>query len=1516
MAIKAIINNTEKEIEQIKNSNEQDVDYVYSRIGDTEVEGESPISIKSIGGELANYRIYGKNSRNILPLSKTPKTETIGDILCEYDGNGTFTFTSNVNNPTYPYYFIVPLAENFYFPNPLSDYRGSGCIQIYNDYHYYTHTPTQCLNVTFACIENGEIISGFELPLLENNAIFKSYNLIDLDYWPANAIVFKNLNNIFNRTITMKPAVYLNVSNRIPYEPYGELVGDRTANLFDMKKFAELCYPNSASVIFTDNTLSFTSTGTDAYVNMVFGEGDIVYKHYRPSCIDVLPSTTYTISMSSTPKCFISWIDSSYTAVSAYTRIPVDQSSYTFTTPSNCTKLLIRLGKTVNNIGDTFTISNIMLNEGSTALSYEPYGYKVPVKAWGKNLLQNTQGSISLNGVQYQGSINLNGVLFTLNADGSVSFERKSAYNYKADLYIVGTNIADDNMDLNIGSNYIISGGVNSNAYIGIQGFCPLTHVVNTSDITVSSTMGKIFLRVTPQENGNGTFYPMIRKADIEDDTYEPYRTPVTTPIYLPEQIKKVGDEVEYIDYSEQKLHKIRKNLLQNTATSQTINGVIVTVNEDKSISLSFEAVTYTRFIEVNGSVDVEMGDILSGCPYIGVNGLELRVTNNETGYYESDIGRGVTIVNPAVAGNAKVIIRIPSYYANSNLTFYPMIRKADMQDDTYEPYIENADLDVTLPALSTIKGTNTLSVNTSIQPSNMYIKDNFDYKKVFTATRAIEDKSPLNYRSIEDSDSTLKNYRIYGQTVDGESVGDRTGNLFDVSTIVENKYINSSGIETAATAQYQENMLNHTDFINVSNGIAYSLRCVMPYTIRLDNTIDFCWFDDNKSFISRNTTLISAKVSDYSFSARSPLNASYLIINFIGYVDETTYMLNEGSTPLPYEPYGYKVPMTVSNGTDTLTTPIYLPEQIRMVGDEAEYIDYGEQKQHRVRENYLQSSDFEGGAIYTGETFVGRTYELSKTPGGLLDYDTTRKRSTDLITIIGTYTISIADGWEFGVVMFPNDINSGESFIYNTEPLTISNCTFAIQIRKTDISDISSADISDYQIMLNKGTTAIPYEPYIENTDLDVTLPALPMLRGTNTLSVETEIQPSEVYIKGKIKPVYNPYIFGSLPFTFEAKGLLIRKYEFENNSNNTIGTKTANLVPDLDGWIMGKALTSWGEVQNDMPTLMISDFIEIEPSTSYKFGAVGKVTNEAGTWHRVVYFDENKANISFVDNNYMNTSFTTPATAKYLRLCTTFWYQPFLVKSSDSYTYVPYGYNIPIVLNNITYQAYLPEPLEKELICENGNNVSSITFTNGETYNPAGGTFPEAFVILGPTNNQYTSYGYVTYGKIADKYVFGTTGTNTRLINPGTYTMCLTVHNPPLSNTWQISFFVGTYTNRQFYWKSCRCNSENTVNDVATASYTFTIDDTNETQISFAMIRFDTFNTDATIKEWYSNTKVDISIIEGTEPVFATRTLINNNDEVIPIAEMPQLTTINGSNTIDVNITPKPTEVKLFLN
>ena len=48
----------------------------------------------------------------------------------------------------------------------------------------------------------------------------------------------------------------------------------------------------------------------------------------------------------------------------------------------------------------------------------------------------------------------------------------------------------------------------------------------------------------------------------------------------------------------------------------------------------------------------------------------------------------------------------------------------------------------------------------------------------VYALQRDLTGVPPLLFKGKEQSE--LLNYRIYGDTVDGESVGDRTGNLFD----------------------------------------------------------------------------------------------------------------------------------------------------------------------------------------------------------------------------------------------------------------------------------------------------------------------------------------------------------------------------------------------------------------------------------------------------------------------------------------------------------------------------------------------------------------------------------------------------------------------------------------------------------------------------------------------------------------------------------------------------------------
>ena len=336
--------------------------------------------------------------------------------------------------------------------------------------------------------------------------------------------------------------------------------------------------------------------------------------------------------------------------------------------------------------------------------------YKVPVTVEGKNLLQNTATSRTKTGVT-----------FTVNSDGSVTCNGTANditwfdINRSFDIYApdgrivsIGNQGSLNTFYLNIGhvgnviSSHVYSNNTHANAFV---------HIVIASGYTCD----------------NLTLYPMIRKADIEDDTYEPYHAPVTTPIYLPEQIKKVGDEAEYIDYAEQKQHRVRKNLLQNTATNRTLNGVTFTINEDDSVTCNGTASGTVDFRLVGfNSYSLPAGNYcLTGAPPTARHSsYYLRAwyssSGSTVGINEFGSGTNFTLTDTTILLCAIVVG--PQQVLN-NVTFYPMIRKADIEDDTYEPYIENTDLDVTLPALPVLPGTNTMSIDTEVQPSRMDIK-------------------------------------------------------------------------------------------------------------------------------------------------------------------------------------------------------------------------------------------------------------------------------------------------------------------------------------------------------------------------------------------------------------------------------------------------------------------------------------------------------------------------------------------------------------------------------------------------------------------------------------------------------------------------------------------------------------------------------------------------------------------------------------------------------------------------
>lgn len=186
---------------------------------------------------------------------------------------------------------------------------------------------------------------------------------------------------------------------------------------------------------------------------------------------------------------------------------------------------------------------------------------------------------------------------------------------------------------------------------------------------------------------------------------------------------------------------------------------------------------------------------------------------------------------------------------------------------------------------------------------------------------KTISGSPPLSFKAKA---GALKNYKIYGNTVDGESVGNRTGNLCENSI---------SGVNISSNGFIYADIHNDVGYAKVVAGETYTI-----------NSYVYAFFEEEPKEGNRsydNGRVVGTSPSTFE----APING------YVAFRTESGSQLqcNEGNNLLPYEPYGYKVPVTVSNGTDTQTIPIYLPEQIRKVGDEAEYISYDDQKLHRI---------------------------------------------------------------------------------------------------------------------------------------------------------------------------------------------------------------------------------------------------------------------------------------------------------------------------------------------------------------------------------------------------------------------------------------------------------------------------------------------------------------------------------------------------------------------------------------
>ena len=155
--------------------------------------------------------------------------------------------------------------------------------------------------------------------------------------------------------------------------------------------------------------------------------------------------------------------------------------------------------------------------------------------------------------------------------------------------------------------------------------------------------------------------------------------------------------DIKNVDFSEIKTEG--KNLIPypyDTA-STTINGIEFTDLGDGRIKANGTATSRAYFaihVRNDGSGHAETVKagtyILNGCPEGGGSSTYRLLINNTTSTNsKSDFGDGISIDIPT-GDKFGFGIQVESGFTVNNLIFEPMLRKADIEDDTWEPYKES----------------------------------------------------------------------------------------------------------------------------------------------------------------------------------------------------------------------------------------------------------------------------------------------------------------------------------------------------------------------------------------------------------------------------------------------------------------------------------------------------------------------------------------------------------------------------------------------------------------------------------------------------------------------------------------------------------------------------------------------------------------------------------------------------------------------------------------------------------
>lgn len=321
---------------------------------------------------------------------------------------------------------------------------------------------------------------------------------------------------------------------------------------------------------------------------------------------------------------------------------------------------------------------------------------------------------------------------------------------------------------------------------------------------------------------------------------------------------------------------------------------------------------------------------------------------------------------------------------------------------------------------------------------------------------------------TINANGDALIDYRIYG--TDG-GVGEPTENLIDASKSDINQRVE---------------LEPNTDY------------CLCKYTGPGQGGTPNCYvYDENDNRLFGD--YINVWVS-YSFT--NPSNGAYAIIFFRsvaeGKVSFTKGRATNNNTlyPANYIPYGYKLPMTVSDGNTVQTTPVYIGEnQLDAIGEYRDYVDKASGKiVHKIVKIEFDGSEEWKAASGQGKFYITVENGINSVWGTTSGFS----KCSHYTPTMSSYNVG---EYSLGGLLNAPFTRWNQNIVFNTGISSVNEFKLYLHSQYEDGTPV----IVWYVV-------EIPVEG-----DPPAPLPEIPTIKGETVIDYDGEPKPSQMYVKYK---------------------------------------------------------------------------------------------------------------------------------------------------------------------------------------------------------------------------------------------------------------------------------------------------------------------------------------------------------------------------------------------------------------